>query len=108
MIKRAAEALSKRLGGKTEETAELLQEDVQHWKNPSHYNISVAPALLHGIEQPEMIIIRGRIKTAQKELDGLIVVVDDEDSSQRLIETLSQLEMVIIFINVNSSTPGGK
>lgn len=58
-IKQAAESLRDRLGGKTEKIIKRLQEEVRHWKNPERFDISVAPVLLQGIEQQEMILIRG-------------------------------------------------
>lgn len=42
-----------------------------------------------------MIIIRGRILIEERSLQGLIVVVDDESSSNRLLQLLSQLEISI-------------
>lgn len=95
VIDKAAEALSNRLGGKKDKIASVLKQELRHWTNPVKYNISAAPALLHGIEQPEMIIVRGEINTEDRELDGLIVLVDDESSPNRLLQILSQLEIAI-------------
>lgn len=95
VVKEAADALINRLGGGRKKIAKILKEEVRHWKNPVKYNISVAPALLQGIEQPEMIIVRGKIKLEDRKIRGLIVVVDDESSSNRLLKLMSQLEIAI-------------
>lgn len=49
---KAAEILAHRLGGKKEDLVKLLHKEVDHWKGPTRLNISVAPILLDGIEQP--------------------------------------------------------
>lgn len=91
----AANALVNHIGGKQKEIASSLKEEVRHWKNPVKFNISAAPALLEGIEQPEMIIIRGKIITKNGELGGLIVIVEDPKASDRLLQILTQLEIAI-------------
>lgn len=95
VVQEAADALINRLGGGRKKIAKILKEEVRHWKNPVKYDISVAPALLKGIEQPEMIIIRGKIKVEERVIRGLIVVVDDESSSNRLLKLISQLEIAL-------------
>lgn len=107
-IQRAAESLRDRLGGKTEEIARGLKEEVRHWKNPERFDISVAPVLLKGIEQPEMILIRGKIKIEGKDIRGLIVLVDDENSSDRLLKLLSQLEISINHFDFSDAWEGAE
>lgn len=95
VIRRAAEALSKHLGGDRQEIADHLQQEVSHWQSPLRSNIAISPALLQGIEQPEMVVCRGHIQVDDHSYDGLIVMVDDEDSSDRLLKLLSQLESMV-------------
>ncbi|RDV14551.1 amino acid permease [Pontibacter diazotrophicus] len=95
VIQHAADALTDHLGGDRAEHAERMKEDVRHWMSPSRAHVAVAPALLHGIEQPEMIVIRGEIHVDDNEYKGLIVLVDDEQSSDRLMGLLSRLNAVI-------------
>lgn len=95
VIRRAAEALSKHLGGDRQEIADHLQQEVSHWQSPLRSNIAISPALLQGIEQPEMVVCRGHIQVDDHSYDGLIVLVDDEDSSDRLLKLLSQLESMV-------------
>lgn len=95
VIQRAADALSKHLGGDRQEISDHLQQEVSHWQSPLRSNIALSPALLQGIEQPEMVVCRGHIKIGDHSYNGLIVLVDDEDSSDRLLKLLSQLESVV-------------
>lgn len=95
VIQRAADALDDHLGGDREEHANRMREDVRQWMSPVRAHVAVAPALLEGIEQPEMIIVRGKVHVEDKEYNGLIVLVDDEQSSDRLMELLSRLNSVI-------------
>lgn len=94
-IDKAAESLAHRLGGKREELAEILHEEVTHWKSPTRFDISVAPILLKGIEQPHMVVIRGDIKIPDEKINGLIVIADDTHSSNRLLTLTGQLEIAI-------------
>lgn len=95
-VDRAAEALAHRLGGKREKLAKILHEEMKHWKNPTRFKISVAPILLNGIEQPQMVIIRGKIKLGGDKINGLIVVADDPTYSNRLLKLVGQLEIAIL------------
>lgn len=99
VIQKAADALRDRLGGHREALAEQLKEEIRHWATPLRSDVAVAPVLLGGIEQPEMVIIRGSIHLDDKELHGLIVLVDDEQASSRLHRFLSQLDTVIFHSN---------
>lgn len=95
VIQRAADVLQGRLGGDRQKIAQHLEEELSHWKGPVRSNVAVSPALLQGIEQPEMVIIRGNIRMEETSYQGLIVLVDDEQHSDRLLKLLSQLEGVI-------------
>lgn len=94
-VQQAAIALEHRLGGKRKDIANILMEEVRHWKSPVRFHISVAPGLLQGIEQPEMVILRGEITTEEEIINGLIVVVDDKHSPHRLLKLITQLETAI-------------
>lgn len=93
---KAADALKDHLGGDREEIASHLREEVSHWRSPLRSQVAVSPVLLQGIEQAEMVIIRGPIRLDDEVIHGLIVLVDDEESSDRLMKLLSQLEAVIL------------
>lgn len=95
VIQHAADALKDHLGGDREEHADRMREDVRQWMSAVRAHVAVAPALLHGIEQPEMVLVRGKIHIEDKEYNGLIVLVDDEASPDRLMELLSRLNAVI-------------
>lgn len=98
-INKAAEALAHRLGGKKDDLVKILQEEVNHWKSPTRLKISVAPILLKGIEQPHMILIRGKIEMTEGTINGLIVVADDATSAHRLLKLTGQLETAIFHEN---------
>ena len=91
----AARALTSHVGGDAEAIAEHLLAEVSHWRSPSRSNVLIAPALLEGIEQPELIVLRGTIHIDSDDYEGLITLVDDEQSSGRLLALLSELEGVI-------------
>lgn len=95
-VQQAAEALRHRLGGKKERIEEIVKEEMEQWKHPSEFNISVAPILLKGIERPQMVIIRGKIKVEAEEMSGLIVIADDANSTHRLLNLAGQLETAIL------------
>ena len=94
-IEDTARALKTSVGGDVEALAEHLLTEVSHWGGHSRSNVLIAPALLPGIEQPELIVLRGTIRMDSNEYEGLITLVDDEHSSSRLLTLLSQLEGVI-------------
>jgi basic amino acid/polyamine antiporter, APA family len=95
-VDKAAETLAHRLGGKRENLVKVLQNEADHWKGPNRLNISVAPILLEGIEQPHMVLIRGTIKMAEGEINGLVVIADDTSSANRLLKLTGQLEIAIL------------
>ncbi len=95
VIQKAADALAGHIGGEREELADHLMDQVGQWRRPLRANIAISPALLEGIEQPEMVVLRGPVRVDDRTYDGLIVLVDDEDSSERLSKLLSQLEGTI-------------
>ena len=95
VIEKAADALKDNLGGDRKEMARHLQDEVSHWRSPLRSQVAVSPVLLQGIEQPELVIIRGNIRLHKNTVQGLIVLVDDEESSDRLMKLISQLEAII-------------
>ncbi len=95
VIKQAAKALADHLGGNRKIHAKRMEEDVRRWMITGKAHVAVAPALLEGIEQPEMIIVRGKIHLHKETFNGLIVLVDDERSSGRLLKLLTKLNQVI-------------
>lgn len=92
LIQRAADSLSRHLGGDRQEIADHLKHEISRWQSPLVSNIAISPALLQGIEQAEMVLCRGKINIKGNSYDGLIVLVDDEQSSDRLVTLLSQLK----------------
>jgi basic amino acid/polyamine antiporter, APA family len=94
-ITQAANVITERLGGEREDIKEKLYKEAKHWLYPAEHNILLAPTLLEDIEQPEMIIIRGKIKIDDNSADGLIILLDDKESSGRLLHLTSQLESSI-------------
>ncbi|AHM60120.1 cationic amino acid transporter [Flammeovirgaceae bacterium 311] len=95
VVQQAADALADHLGGDRHTIAEHLHDELKRWLKPQTSEVAIAPVLLEGIEQPEMVIIRGKITVDGKSLNGLVALVDDEDSSSRLVSLLSQLEAVV-------------
>lgn len=93
--KESANALYQRIGGDRKEIANHLHTEGKKWTSPIKSDIAVSPVLLHGIEQPEMVILRGKINFDDKKYHGLIVLVDDNESSTRLFRLLSQLKEAI-------------
>jgi basic amino acid/polyamine antiporter, APA family len=94
-VNTAAESLAHRLGGKRENLAKILHKELDHWKSPTNLDISIAPILLEGIEQPHMVIIRGKILMTEGSINGLIVLADDTNSPNRLFKLAGQLETAI-------------
>lgn len=92
VIQHAAEALADRVGGESENMVNAIKEEVSHWSGAVKFDISLAPVLLEGIKQPEMIILRGDIKLMNKNIKGMIVLVDDENHSDRMVKLMAQLE----------------
>ena len=95
VISRAAAAITERVGGEKENVKEQLLAEIKHLMHPVEENISFAPALLEGIEQPEMIIVKGQISINDHLVKGLVILIDDHDSSGRLVKLSSQLETAI-------------
>jgi APA family basic amino acid/polyamine antiporter len=96
VIQQSADRLKSHVGGNRDDIAKNLKEALGHWRSPSRSEVAISPALLHGIEQAEILIIRGKINAREVTYKGLIVLVDDEESSDRLLKLLSQLETVIL------------
>lgn len=91
-ISKASHAIRERLGGEKEAIEKLLRKEVKHWMHPSAVNILVAPVLLEGIEQPEMIMMRGSMQVDENKSSGLIIMLDDRKSSARLLQMMTELE----------------
>ena len=91
----ASDALRERLGGEKDQIKKQLKREIEHMLHPVEFNISVAPTLLEGIEQPEMVIIKGDIAINDNHVDGLLILIDDKDSSERLLKLASQLDTSI-------------
>ena len=93
VVAQAAQALAHRIGGDTDALTEQLIDEVRPWTRPSTTGIAVAPALLPGIEQPEMVLmrVRGGPTVAGDTLRGLIVVVDDETAAARLLDVVGRI-----------------
>lgn len=108
VIGKAADALKDHLGGDRKEITQHLQEEVSHWRSPLRSQVAVSPVLLQGIEQSEMVIVRGNIRMKEQSVHGLIVLVDDEESSDRLMKLLSQLEAVIFHSDFSEIWKGAK
>lgn len=68
---------------------------MKHWMHQVKFNISVAPVLMEGIGPPEMVIMRGAIKTSNNTSSGLIILLDDKAASARLLKLTTQLETAI-------------
>jgi basic amino acid/polyamine antiporter, APA family len=94
-VREASHAIQERLGGEREKIADMLDREVKHWMHQVKFNISVAPVLMEGIGPPEMVIMRGAIKTNNKKTNGLIILLDDKASSARLLKLTTQLETAI-------------
>jgi basic amino acid/polyamine antiporter, APA family len=91
-IRKASHAIKERVGGQKEEIEDLLQKEVKHWMHTLEINISVAPILLDGIEQPEMIVMKGEIDINKHSSNGLIIIMDDRSASARLLNLTTELE----------------
>jgi len=93
VARQAADALADRVGGDRHELARQLQEAVRPWASPVDAGVAISPVLLRGIEQAEMVLIRveGGIEVDDRRIEGFIFVVDDERSSARLLDLVSQL-----------------
>jgi basic amino acid/polyamine antiporter, APA family len=94
-LEKASHAIKERLGGEREEIEGELNTEVRHWMHQVKFNISVAPVLLEGIGPPEMIIMKGSIRVNDKTTNGLIIILDDKNSSARLLKLTTELEEVI-------------
>ncbi len=94
-VSRASDAIRERTGGEKDQIKKQLSGEVKHMLHPVEFNISVAPTLLEGIEQPEMVIIKGDIAINDNHVDGLLILIDDKDSSERLLKLASQLDTSI-------------
>jgi basic amino acid/polyamine antiporter, APA family len=94
-IREAAHAIRERLGGEREKIEQILHDEVKHWMHKVKFNISVAPVLLEGINQPEMIIMKGKIKIDEGSSNGLIILLDDRKASARMLKLTTQFEAVI-------------
>ena len=94
-IHKASHAIRERLGGEKQKIETLLQKEVKHWMHTLDMNLSVAPILLEGIEQPEMIVMRGKISIDSHKSNGLIIIMDDRESSARLLNLTTELEDAI-------------
>ena len=92
---KVSHAIKERPGGQKEEIETLLQKEVKHWVHTLEINVSVAPILLDGIEQPEMIVMKGEIRIDNHKSDGLIIIMDDRNSSDRLLKLTTDLEASI-------------
>ncbi len=91
----AADALTSRLGGDRDLIMDRLHREAKRWKCQIESALVVSPVMLDGIEQPEMIILRGDIHLDSEHYHGLIVLADDERSPSRLIRLLSRLEETV-------------
>jgi basic amino acid/polyamine antiporter, APA family len=94
-VKDAAGSIAERIGGDMELLADLIREEFHQWLHTSRSNIAVAPVLLKGIEQPEMLIYRGKVKMKGRSVDGLMVILDDKKSTDRLLKLVSQLDTLL-------------
>jgi basic amino acid/polyamine antiporter, APA family len=84
IIKKAASAISERIGGDTNELEKKLRTRIAEAEASNDLNLAIVTVLLHKIEQPEMVIIRGNVQEAGKTFDGMIILFDDQESSERL------------------------
>lgn len=93
VIARAAEALVHRVGGDADTLAEELLTVIRSESSPVTHAVAIAPTLLPGIEQPEMVLVRlsEPVTLDGEAVHGLVVVVDDEHAASRLLHTVGRI-----------------
>ncbi|WMJ74197.1 amino acid permease [Cytophagaceae bacterium ABcell3] len=90
-----AKVLKDRIGGGVEELTRSIRQESESWSSPLTDDIAVSSILLEDIEQPEMIILKGKIVLNGKSFSGLIVMVDDKEAPERFWSYLSSLSDII-------------
>ncbi len=97
VVRAAADAIADRVGGQRQILARNLKQAVRPWASPVDAGIALSPVLLQGIEQPEMVLVRVAhgIEVDGQRLRGVVVVVDDQRTSGRLLEVVSELTALL-------------